>query len=98
MNKLTPEQLAELEAYGAALADKIERDDYPVGTVYEAGGEPPEIALKMLSLQRAAMIYQLDKQMQDAVDKARAEGLSWHKIALPLGMTAEGARRRFAPA
>jgi len=32
------------------------------------------------------------------LDQLRAKGLSWHKIALPLGMTVEGVRRRFAPA
>lgn len=40
-------------------------------------------------------IDQLRRQLDAAVAAARAEGTSWHGIALEVGMTAEGARRRW---
>jgi hypothetical protein len=92
----TPEQCAELEAYGAAMADRMEADDYQPGLAYTADALPPALALRVAATRRAVALRRLDGEIQAAVDHARAQGLSWHKIALPLAMTAEGARRKFA--
>ena len=98
VQKLTAEQRAELEAYGAALADRMETDDYEPGQAYAPDTLPPELALKVAATRRAVALRRLDEEIQAVVDDARAQGLSWHKIALPLQMTAEGARRKFAHA
>jgi hypothetical protein len=44
------------------------------------------------------LVQELDDvrgRLDAAVALARAEGRSWHRIALEVGMTAEGARRRW---
>ena len=96
MRNMTPEQRAELEEYGSALADKMQADDYEAGPAFTPGALPAALALRDVAVRRAVTLRRLDEEMQTAVDAARAEGLSWHKVAIPLGMTAEGARKRFA--
>jgi hypothetical protein len=44
------------------------------------------------------LVQELDElrgQLDLAVAAARTDGKSWHRIALEVGMTAEGARRRW---
>ena len=96
MKNLTPAERAELEARGAAIADRIEfcGPDPDKGAAIE--NLSPELALRYTALRRAIAIREADAETSRAVDRARNAGLSWHKIALPLGMTAEGARRRYA--
>jgi hypothetical protein len=45
------------------------------------------------------LVQELDEvrgRLDAAVAAARSAGESWHRIALAVGMTAEGARRRWA--
>jgi hypothetical protein len=37
-----------------------------------------------------------EAQLRDAVAKARANGRSWNEIAIPLGVSRQAARQRFA--
>ncbi|MCL2788703.1 MAG: hypothetical protein FWD59_09495 [Micrococcales bacterium] len=96
MTKLTAAERAELEAYGAALADQIEADDSPPTNMYDMKDLPPELALQHAAILRSIALGEADAKVQDAVQSAREAGLSWHKIALPLHLTAEGARKKFA--
>ena len=70
MKNLTPAERAELEAVGAAIADRVEAGGPSPDSVVGIDSLPPAIALQHAALRRA--------------------------IALPLGLTAEGARRRYA--
>ena len=98
MKELTSTERAELETFGAALADKLEAEGPDPANAIAVEDLPPALALEHAAIRRAISLYRLDREMQALVDRARAEGLSWHKIALPLNMTAEGARRKYAHA
>lgn len=94
MKKLTAAQRAELEAYGAAVADRLEAEGPDPASAIDQ--MPPELALQHAALRRAIAIRQAEEETRAVVARARAAGLSWHKIAVRLGMTAEGARRKYA--
>ncbi len=96
--KPTPSQLAELEALGAAAADRFEADGPDPARAVSIDHMPPEEALRYAAHKRAIALRFADQELQQAVDRARAEGLSWHKISTPLQMTPEGARKRFSHA
>lgn len=96
VKKLTAAQRAELEAYGAAVADRLEAEGPDPASAIAIDEMPPELALQHAALRRAIAIRQAEEETRAAVARARAAGLSWHKIAVPLGMTAEGARRKYA--
>ena len=96
MKNLTPTEHAELEAFGAAIADRVEADGPSPGSAIDIDNLPPEIALQHAALRRAIALREADEETSRAVERAREAGMSWHKIALPLGLTAEGARRRYA--
>jgi len=81
---------------GAAVADKIEATGPDPAKMRNVDKLPPDLALRDLAIRQAAARRRLESEMQAAVERARAEGLSWHMIALPLQMTAEGARRKFS--
>lgn len=98
MKELTKEQRALLEAHGAAVADQLETGGPDPAAAYNLDDLPPEVALREAAVMRAVALKQSDSVTRHAVDRARAAGYSWHKIAVPLGMTAEGARRRYARA
>ena len=66
-------------------------------TAATAEAEPmtPERAIR--SLQRLAKKReQLDRQADELVAVARDAGVSWERIGAALGMTGNGARKRFA--
>jgi hypothetical protein len=91
---LTPEERAELEAWGEQMAVKAEKVD-------PASLTPTDPAL--LELQRAAArrIYltrEAEKAVRDAVEHARAKGLSWNTVGRALGTTGEAARQRYSAA
>lgn len=95
MNSLTAAQRAELEAFGTAVADRLEaggpeRDDFRA-----VEDLPPAEALEVAAVRAAAAASRADRQTRIAVERARAAGMSWHRIALPLHLTAEGARRKY---
>lgn len=96
MSKLTPKQRRELEKIGWELSEAIERDDYEPGTFYAIDELPPDLALFDAKLQYTLAIREADRKLAESVKKVRDEGYSWHKIGVRLGMTAEGARKRFA--
>ncbi len=96
MKNLTPAERAELEAHGAAIATRVEVEGPDPEAGIDIDNLPPEIALQHAALRRAIALREADEQTSRAVDRAREAGMSWHKIALPLGMTAEGVRRRYA--
>lgn len=77
----------ELLAAGERAADAFENDFAPD----PAATVPPEIALRQIRFQRV----QLERETVQLVVQARSQGMSWHKIGLALGTTAEGARRRY---
>jgi 6-phosphogluconate dehydrogenase (decarboxylating) len=93
MTELTDQELAEIER-------RFEEFDDTTGTTYEAG-DPNTPAPVLLTQALAARDYyasRADQVMREAVDTARRQGLSWHKIGLRLGVTGEAARQRYAHA
>ena len=96
MKKINPDQQAALEALGHRVADRLEQPAAIEGAVLYANLDdmPPLVALKDAAVQRAALARQTSK----LVARARAENESWHRIGASLGMTAEGARRKYATA
>ncbi|MCL2463784.1 MAG: hypothetical protein FWF28_01775 [Micrococcales bacterium] len=98
MKTLTPAQLAELETFGAAMADAAEAASTPTGAGHAPKDMPADVALRFAATRQAIAVRRANDELVAAVGRARAAGLSWHKIAVPLQMTAEGARKRFAHA
>lgn len=90
MSELTPQEQAKIEA-------RFENFDPDKGTTYDVGTAPLPAHLQLLRAQaaRALLLEQADTVMREAVDAARAEGLSWHKIGGALGTTGEAARQRY---
>lgn len=82
-----PRSLDELIAQADAFADKFER--------YEPRdddrGEPALMALRRVAYQRSL----IERDLAEAVRKARTDGLSWAKIGKELGTTGEAARQRY---
>lgn len=102
MKTLTPEQRAELEALGAAQADRLEALDAD-SLHYEPTGRivPPELAFRHEAHERALLLRKLeeaDSRIAELVPRLRERGESWHRISGPLGMTPEGARKKFSHA
>lgn len=93
---LTQAERQRLEDFGSVLADRIEAEGPDPADGIDIDQLPPELALEYAAARAAAAARRSDAETRRAVARARAEGLSWHKIALPLGLTAEGARRRYA--
>ncbi|MDR1799321.1 MAG: hypothetical protein LBR19_05495 [Bifidobacteriaceae bacterium] len=77
-----------LEAYGAQWADILESDDIP----YDPDAQiPPLLELRRVSYQR----WVIEQGVIETVRRARAQGISWHKIGTALQMTGEAARKRY---
>ena len=98
MVNLTPEQRTELEAWGAAQADRLEALDPAQLELKPISELSPGEALRYAADKRAIVLRQADRELQEAVDQARAQGWSWYKISVPLQMTPEGARKKFSQA
>jgi hypothetical protein len=97
-NDLTPEQRAQLAALGSAAADRFEALDPATTTFVDPDGLPPEQALRLAAHRAAVLTSEADQMVRDAVDHARAVGMSWHRVGASLGVTAEGARKRYSRA
>lgn len=90
MSELTAAELAEIE-------QRFEAFDPDTATTYGPGDEvPPAVALVQAQAARDLYERRAQQVMREAVDKARAAGLSWHRIGLQLGTTGEAARQRYA--
>lgn len=83
-----PRSMDELIARADALADVFE--DYEPRD--ENRGEPALMALRRVAYQRAL----LERDLLEAVRKARQDGVSWAKIGRELGTSGEAARQRYA--
>lgn len=82
-----PRSLDELIAQADAMADKFEQYE-----PHEADrGEPAVMALRRVAYQRSL----IERDIADAVRKARTEGVSWAKIGKELGTSGEAARQRY---
>ncbi len=58
---------------------------------------PPDRALRLAAHRAAVLTTEAELTLRDAVDHARAAGMSWHAVASTLGsMTAEGVRKRYS--
>ncbi len=83
-----PRSMDELIARADELADTFE--------AYEPQdadrGEPPLVALRRAAYRRGLM----ERELVDAVRRARHEGASWAKIGSELGTSGEAARQRYA--
>ena len=82
----------------AEIAHRFEDFDFETATVYEAG-DPETPARIVMARAIAARDYhrsEADKAMREAVDTCRAQGMSWHKIGLQLGVTGDAVRQRYA--
>ncbi len=89
-SELTAAELAEIE-------QRVEDFDPERATTYGPDDEvPPDLALVQVQAMRDLNERRADLVMREAVDKARAAGLSWHTIGLRLGTTGEAARQRYA--
>lgn len=50
----------------------------------------------LLRLRKARHAHeQATRELEEAAAAARAQGVSWHRIGLVLGLTSEGARKRY---
>lgn len=78
----------ELIARADELADAFE--DYEPSEADR--GEPVLMALRRVAYQRAL----LERELLEAVRKARESGASWAKIGRELGTSGEAARQRYA--
>jgi hypothetical protein len=82
-----PRSLDELLARADEFADKFE--------AYEPResdrGEPALMALRRVAYQRSL----IERDLADAVRKARKAGASWAKIGHELGTSGEAARQRY---
>ena len=78
----------ELIARADELADAFE--DYEPQE--EDRGEPALMALRRVAYQRAL----LERELLEAVRRAREAGASWAKIGHELGTSGEAARQRYA--
>ena len=92
MSDLTPEALADIER-------RFENFDPDTATASGTPGDaPPAIMLVQALAARAYYERQAEKVMREAVDAARAGGMSWHRIGVTLGVTGEAVRQRYAHA
>jgi hypothetical protein len=55
----------------------------------------PLLELVQMRAQARAVVRELDAQIADAVQRARAAGALWSDIAIHLGVTRQGARQRY---
>jgi hypothetical protein len=83
---LTPQQRRELDDWGHAASARVAANESEVA----AGSPQPLLELARLRYQRRI----IEEKTAQAVEEARRQGDSWHKIGLALGTTAEGARKR----
>ncbi len=83
-----PRSMDELIARADELADAFE--DYEPRDADR--GEPALMALRRVAYQRAL----LERELLEAVRRAREAGASWAKIGQELGTSGEAARQRYA--
>ncbi len=83
-----PRSIDDLIARGDELADQFETYEPSP----EDRHEPPLLAVRRLSYQRAL----LERQLLSAVRDARDSGAAWSKIGQELGTSGEAARQRYA--
>ena len=58
-----------------------------------------EVAVAEHLLRRAALARaRSERQISEAVDAARRAGISWKRIGVELGITAQAAQQRYGPA
>ncbi|MFI2485399.1 hypothetical protein ACH47X_00745 [Promicromonospora kroppenstedtii] len=92
---LTPEERAELEAWGEEMAAKAVTEDYAEKLKPTA---PALLELQRAAARRIYLTGQAEKAVRDAVAQARAQGLSWNVVGQALGTTGEAARQRYSAA
>jgi hypothetical protein len=83
-----PRSIDDLLARGDELADQFEAYEPSP----EDRHEPPLMAVRRLTYQRAL----LERQLLSAVRDARLAGTAWSKIGQELGTSGEAARQRYA--
>ena len=92
VSELTPEALADIQR-------RFENFDPDTATASGMPDDaPPAIMLVQALAARAYHERQAEKVMREAVDAARAGGMSWHRIGVTLGVTGEAVRQRYAHA
>ena len=92
---LTPEERAELEAWGEQMAAKAVTEEY---TERLRPTDPALLELQRAAARRIYLTSQAEKAVRDAVAQARAQGLSWNTVGQALGTTGEAARQRYSAA
>jgi hypothetical protein len=93
LEDLPPEARAELEELGERVAARLEATADERHWV--EAELPPELALKQLRFKQAMAARDAQKEMANAVARARREGVSWNKVGAALGITGETARQRY---
>lgn len=83
-----PRSLHELLARADELANRFEA----YTPREEDRGEPALMALRRIAYQRSM----IERELAEAVRKARDAGASWAKIGSELGTSGEAARQRYA--
>lgn len=92
MTDLTPAEIAEIEK-------RFEDFNPEAATHYGPEDDlPADILLTQAQAARAYHQLRADQVMKQAIDAARAQGLSWHTIGLKLGVTGEAVRQRYSRA
>jgi UDP-N-acetyl-D-mannosaminuronic acid transferase (WecB/TagA/CpsF family) len=91
---LTPAERAELEAWGEQMAAKAEQAD--PSTLRAA--DPAIEELQRAAARRIYLTGEAERAVREAVEHARAKGLSWNIVGQALGTTGEAARQRYSAA
>ncbi|MDR1187215.1 MAG: hypothetical protein LBK95_07150 [Bifidobacteriaceae bacterium] len=80
------------------LARRFEEFDPSTAHLYVPGEDdlPPGVVLQRAMAARAYYAGLADQAMREAVQEARDNHMSWHKIGIVLGVTGEAVRRRWA--
>lgn len=92
---LSPEERAELEAWGEQMAARAEAADYPDRLTAMS---PALEELQRAAARRIYLTHEAEKAVREAVAHARAEGVSWNTVGRALGTTGEAARQRYSAA
>ncbi|GAA4625656.1 hypothetical protein [Cellulomonas oligotrophica] len=92
--RLTPEERAEIEAWGDSMAVAAEMVE-PAALVPTS---PLLLEIRRAAARRAYLANEAERAVRDAVARARAEGLSWNVVGQALGTTGEAARQRYSAA
>jgi hypothetical protein len=82
--------LTDLIAHANELADTFENHD-PGNEDFDAS-LPPLMAVKLAAFRRAAA----EKELAEAIERAREAHLSWRELGEAIGTSGEAARQRYA--